>query len=96
MSNENIEYINSLNEKLYEYDRYANDLKNELETSYQQKVTLQTEYQVYTENLQKQIESLVDQINKMTDEREEAFKKIDDQEKSIIGKNIKLVEYPKK
>jgi hypothetical protein len=32
----------------------------------------------------------------MTDEREEAFKKIDDQEKSIIGKNIKLAEYPNK
>ena len=80
-----MEYIKSLNEKLYEYDQYATDLKNELENSYQQKLTLQSEYQVYVENLQKQIENLVDQINKMTDEREDAFKRIDNLEKNILG-----------
>lgn len=91
MSNESVEYINSLNEKLYEYDRYANDLKNELESSYQEKIALQSEYQVYVENLQKQIENLVDQINKMTDEREEAFRRIEITEKTVIGKNCSFL-----
>lgn len=38
---------------------------------------LKQEYQTYVEQLQRQIESLVDQINRMSDEREDAFSKLD-------------------
>ena len=48
-------------------------------------LTFSRPFQVYVENLQKQIENLVDQINKMTDEREDAFKRIDNLEKNILG-----------
>ena len=38
---------------------------------------LKNEYQSYVDQLRKQVESLVDQINRMSDEREDAFAKID-------------------
>jgi hypothetical protein len=85
MDNDNTELINSLNGRLYEFDRYSNELKNELDASNQQKLALQSEYQVYVEKLQKQIENLVDQINNMTDEREAAFQRIDNSEKRANG-----------
>lgn len=54
-----------------------------------QKEDLKTEYQNYVDRLQKQVESLVDQINRMTDEREDAFSKIDKLESVLAASNKK-------
>ena len=52
-----------------------------------QQETLKKEYQTYVDQLQRQVESLVDQINRMTDEREDAFAKIDRLEAGLKNSN---------
>jgi golgin subfamily A member 2 len=48
-----------------------------------QRDDIKSEYQSYVEQLQRQVENLVDQINRMTDERETAFAKIDQLQESL-------------
>ncbi len=49
---------------------------------------LKGEYQTYVDQLRKQVESLVDQINRMSDEREDAFSKIDRLDSLLKSSNL--------
>lgn len=52
-----------------------------------QREEIKLEYQTFATQLQHQVESLVDQINRMTDERESAFAKIDSMEQMLSKSN---------
>lgn len=53
-----------------------------------QRKEIKQEYQNFVDQLQTQIESLVDQINRMSDEREAAFSKMDSMEAMLNKTNI--------
>ncbi len=53
----------------------------------EQREKIKQEYQTFSSQLQHQIESLVDQINRMTDEREAAFSKLDSLEMLLNKSN---------
>jgi hypothetical protein len=68
-----------LHEKINELSRQTNELKLE-------KDNLKANYMQYVENL-------VDQINKMTDERESSFEKIKNLENKLTGRTRKTLKY---
>ena len=68
------ELVNSLRETNADLERKLNEANKNLEINNEK---LKSEYQTYVDQMRNQIESLVDQINRMSDERENAFAKID-------------------
>lgn len=75
-------------EKLKEENlNLTNELKEANSKLEKQKEDLKQEYQNYVDRLQRQVENLVDQINRMTDERESSFSKIDRLEDSLKNAN---------
>lgn len=77
--------INDLNMKLFKSEQERQSLATEVDNLNKQNKKLQGDYQTYVEKLQKQVENLVDQINLMTDEREDAFAKIENLDKKLKG-----------
>ena len=63
------------------------DLEGKLSGAETHREEAKLEYQKYAAQLQHQIESLVDQINRMTDEREAAFGKLDNLDQLLAKAN---------
>ncbi len=77
----NEELIFNMKQTNIDLEKKLNEANKNLETTNEK---LKSEYQTYVDQMRYQIESLVDQINRMSDERENAFAKIDHLE-SVLG-----------
>ena len=85
-------YLTDVDDKLVTELKESNSyLSVKLEESekalVKQRDEIKLEYQGYSSQLQHQVESLVDQINRMTDERESAFAKIDSMDQMLSKSN---------
>ena len=70
-------------QQMTEFTAKIADLEGKLSGAEERREETKLEYQKYAAQLQHQIESLVDQINRMTDEREAAFAKLDNMDQLL-------------